>query len=415
MPEDTPTHDTSVDTSVADRVREIRKRRGLNQEELAEAAGVSVTVVRKIEQGGTARMETYNALGRVLKVRTVWFMTAESPAPVLTDDGRDSVLADIRSAVNPPASLAGRMFGAVDGDPDLTMLGRAVKSVADAYQDDRYDDVARFAPALVRSAHMHVAALDGDERASAQRMRGDALQLTGRYLVQIREHDLALIALRDALADAVEVGDQCLAAAAIGQQGWALLRQARFDEVEALCVNSADEIEPRMSKATPDQLSAWGYLLMRASAAAARNNNVTQARDLQSVAESAAVRIQDEHEAAGHMRFGPVTAAMNGMQNELIGGHPDRALERADSLPGQTSGATQNTQQRFALDRANALVQVGDTDQATEVMMRLRRQAPEWLRYQRTARNIAEDIVESRPRMPSEDQRQIADFLGVPV
>lgn len=402
------------DNSVADRVRELRKRRGMTQEDLADAADVSLPVVRKIEQGGTARMETYHALARALRVRTVWFMATDTPAPVVADR-RDSVLADIRAAVNPPSTLAGRMFGAIDGEPDLSLLSRAVDSVAEAYQDDRYDDVAHFAPALVRSAHMHVRTLEGSQHVEARRLRADALQLTGRYLIQVREHDLALIALRDALNDAVEVGDMALAAAAVGQQGWALLRQARFDEVEQLCVTVADEIEPRRATATPDQLSAWGYLLMRASAAAARNNRALEARDLQGAAESAAVRIDGEHRTAGHMRFGRVTTAMNAMQNELITGHPDRALEQAASLPGEIEQATPNTQQRFALDRAKALVQTRDSEKATAVLTGLRRSAPSWLQQQQAARDIMEDVLAERPRMPSEDQRTLADFLGVPV
>lgn len=404
----------SHDMTLADRVIELRRRRGMSQEELAEAAGYSVGVVRKIEQGGSARMETYHALARALGVRTVWFMAADSPVPA-PSDRRDTALADIRSAVNPPAGMQGRMFGAVEGDPNLGLLERAVDSVAIAYQTDRYDDVARFAPALVRSAHMHVRALDDPERVTARRLRADALQLTGRYLIQIREHDLALIALRDALEDALSVGDAALAAAAIGQQGWALLRQARFAEVEELCVAVADQMEPRRSSATVDQLSAWGYLLMRASSAAARNNRMENSRELQAAADSAAVRIDGEHDTAGHMKFGAVTTAMNGMQNELIAGNPDRALERAESLPGDIGLATPNTQQRFALDRAKALLASGNADRATSVMTDLRRTAPAWLANQQAARDIAEDMLDARSRTPSEEQRELADFLGLPL
>ena len=57
------------------------------------------------------------------------------------------------------------------------------------------------------------------------------------------------------------------------------MRQGRFGEVEALCVASADAIEPRMSRATPGQLAAWGRLLVRAAAAAARNNRPEEARE----------------------------------------------------------------------------------------------------------------------------------------
>ncbi|MFD9082460.1 helix-turn-helix transcriptional regulator [Streptomyces erythrochromogenes] len=45
-------------TELADNVRKYRRRAGMSQEELAYAAGVSPGTVRKVEQGGTVRMET---------------------------------------------------------------------------------------------------------------------------------------------------------------------------------------------------------------------------------------------------------------------------------------------------------------------------------------------------------------------
>lgn len=401
------------DTSVADRLIELRRKRGLTQEALAEAAGISVGVIRKVEQGGTARIENYHRIGRVLGVRTVWFMTSETPTP-RADDQRDPVLADIRSAVNPPAGMRGRLFPDDDVPPNLELLGRAVESVAAHYQADRYDDVARLSPALVRSAHAHVDLLDGDDRAEAIRLRSDSLQLTARYLIQIREHDLSLIALRDALTDALAVGDQALAAACIGEQGWALLRQGRFDDVERLCADTADVLEPsKLSKAPKSTVAAWGYILMRAGAAAVRNNRPGEAREFQQLAQSAGEIVGDEIATAGHMRFGRTTALMNGMQNELVGDRPDVALSMVDEIRPRQGQATENTQQRYALDQASAHLKLRNVERTTEIMMGLKGRAPTWFSQQQAARDITEDLLEQAKRMPSSEQREIAEFLGV--
>lgn len=401
------------DTSVADRLIELRRRRGLTQEGLAEQAGISVGVVRKIEQGGTARIENYHRLGRALGVRTVWFMTSETPTPRV-DDHRDPVLADIRSAVNPPLGMRGRIYPDDDVPPDLVLLQRAVGAVAAHYQADRYDDVARLAPALVRSAHAHVALLEGDEKTEAIRLRSDSLQLTARYLIQIREHDLSLIALRDALTDALSVGDQALAAACIGEQGWALLRQGRFDEVEQLCADTADVLEPsKLSQAPKATVAAWGYILMRAGAAAVRNNRPVEAREYQQLAQSAGEVVGDEIPTAGHMRFGRTTALMNGMQNELVSDRPDVALGMVEEIRPSSGKATQNTQQRYALDQAAAHLKLRQVERTTEIMLGLKGQAPTWFRQQQAARDITEDLLGYAKRMPSSEQREIADFLGV--
>jgi transcriptional regulator with XRE-family HTH domain len=57
---------------LGDRVREARKRRGLTQRELATASGVSVSLVRKLEQGdyGGLRLETAHRLAVALDVTT---------------------------------------------------------------------------------------------------------------------------------------------------------------------------------------------------------------------------------------------------------------------------------------------------------------------------------------------------------
>jgi transcriptional regulator with XRE-family HTH domain len=400
-------------TSVADRLIELRRVRGYNQEQLAAAAGLSVGVVRKIERGGTARMETYHQLGKALGVRTVWFMTSETPAP-RHDDQRDAVLADIRSAVNPPAGMRGRLYPDDDVPPNLGLLGRAVKAVAAHYEADAYDDVARLSPALVRSAHAHVALLEGTDKQEAIRLRSDSLQLTARYLIQIREHDLSLIALRDALDDALAIGDQALAAACINRQSWALLRQARFDEVEQLCADTADALEPsKLSKADKQIVAAWGHILMRAGTAAVRNNRPQEAREYQTLAQSAGEVVGDEIATAGHMRFGRTTALMNGMQNELIADHPDRALELTGEIRTHRGQVAPDNQQRYVLDQAAAHLRLRNVDRTTEIMMGLKAQAPTWFRQQQAARDITEDLLEQAKRMPSAAQREIAEFLGV--
>ncbi|MFG3438303.1 helix-turn-helix domain-containing protein [Nonomuraea sp. NPDC047897] len=397
------------------RLRELRKRRGLTQEDLAEAAGLSVPVIKKIEQGGSARMETYRQIAKVLGVTTVWFVSAGPPRPTV-DTGDDTVLTEMRAALIPPIGLNGMpVLGTADHDDvALPRLADAAAAVNRAYHADRYDDLAQLLPALVRSAHYHVARFnDGAERAQAHKVRSAVLGLAGRYLIQIRAHDLALMTLQEAARDAITAGDQALAAAAVSSQAWAMLRQGRFDEVEQLCANAADQIEPRMSQATPDELAAWGWMLMRASAGAIRNNRPEEANEYLGLAKTAGARLGREHDLGGQKAFGPLTVALQEPENAMIEGRPDKALEAMDALPHDVGRTNPSTLNRAQLDRARALVRVGDADQATEVMTQLRREHAEWLQYQQAGRDVTREILESRTRMPSTEQRDLADFLNL--
>ncbi|GAA4239003.1 hypothetical protein GCM10022254_57310 [Actinomadura meridiana] len=388
----------------------------MTQEELAERAGLSLAVIKKLEQGGTCRMETYHQLARALGVTTVWFVAASSPEPkeAAVDE---MVLADMRSAINPPVGMGGKpLYGTADADqPDLGRLRAAVSAVAAKYHADAYDDLAVLMPALVRSAHHHVDAHDaGDEHREALRLRADVTGLAGRYLIQIRAHDLALISLHASLRDALEIGHTPLAASAVSAQAWAMLRQGRLAEVERLCVDTADQAEPKMSDATADELSGWGYLLLRAAAAAARNNRPKEARGYVNAANAAGARLGRQHgDCAGHVAFGPLTTALLGPEIEVLDGHPDKALELAQNAPRDVGKTNTSGWDRHRLVVAQAKLQTGDSGKATEIMTTIRREHPSWLRYQQYARDITRELLDARPRMPSQATLDLADFMGV--
>jgi transcriptional regulator with XRE-family HTH domain len=400
---------------IPDRIRELRRRRGMTQEELAEQAGLSLAVVKKIEQGGSARMETYHQLARALGVKTVWFAAPSSPEPIEVID--ETVLADMRSVINPPVSPNGKtLYGSADEDQaDLSRLRRAVSSMAKAYHEDRYDFLAETIPALVRSAHYHTDFYDaGDDHREALQLRADITGLAGRYLIQVRAHDLALIALRASLRDALEIGDMPLAAAAVSGQAKAMLRQGRYDEIEQICVKTADEIEPRISTATPDELCAWGYLLTYASSAASRNNRASEAREYAVIASAAGARLQREHEdLVGHRAFGPVTAALQMPEVEELDNRPDKTLKLALLVPRDLGRTNSSTWNRHRLTLARAHVRTGNADKATDILTSIRRGRPEWLRYQQHARDTVREILASRPRMPSREMLDLADFMKI--
>ncbi len=396
--------------SIGDRVRELRRRRGLTQQELVQAAGLSPQVVRTLELGGSVPVEALLSIAQVLGVQTATLMAPGAPEPFQEQD-QEAVLADIRSALLPPEGPEGPLWPHpdVEPEPDLPRLRQAVAKLARLYDSDQYDEMAQLAPALVRSAHYHVAALDGTREAVA--VRGDLLGIVSRYLVQIRQHDLALIALYDALTDAQHVENEPLISSVVTSQAWTMMRQGRFDDAERLCTTWADVLQPRLSTATPEQLAAWGALLRRAGAAALRNNKPEEAEEYTTLATTAATKAGREIGAPGHATFGPVTAGIQRVENKLLQGHPDQALAEAKTVPknaGRISGWP-----RHQVNVAHAAILTGDIDRATEIMTELRFSVPGWLRYQLSARIVTQQILKSRAHTLNDAQRALADFFSV--
>ncbi|WP_309242649.1 helix-turn-helix transcriptional regulator [Streptomyces sp. KAI-26] len=264
-------------TELADNVRKYRRRAGMSQEELAHAAGVSPGTVRKVEQGGTVRMETLHTLARALEVTTARLLASDAPHPVRRAEDVNRVnLIELRAALTPPVGLVdagGEAGEAGEEEPNVRRFRRAVHDGAVLYHSDSYKSVASQLPGLLRDANSAVAYYDnGEEHRQALLARAEALQLAGRYLTQVRQYDLGYTALAGAITDARRAADTLTAASGVIGMCWLLLRQGRLDEAESLAAQTADTIEPRLSRATPDECAAWGWLALRAAAAAGRNN-----------------------------------------------------------------------------------------------------------------------------------------------
>jgi len=105
------------DSTIGAQIRDLRRRRGLTQEDLAAKAGLSRDVIKKIESGGSARMSTYHAIARALGVVTLTFAAPRSPEPVPAAHN-DAALAEIRSAINPPTGIDGQPLFKFNGDAE---------------------------------------------------------------------------------------------------------------------------------------------------------------------------------------------------------------------------------------------------------------------------------------------------------
>jgi len=398
-----------------DRLKAVRLRRGLTQEALAERADLSVGVIKKLERGGTGRLETYHALARALGVRTSALIEPAGPHQTRRTDDDKIDLMPFRQAITPPIGAAGRLAPAdgLDIEPDLRRLAETARTLALAYHRDDYGAVAELLPPLVRSAHAAVDHFDnGAPHTDAIRIRSDVLQMAGRYLTQIRAYDLAHAALRDAVQDAVHVGALDAVAGAVYQQGWLLMRQGRLDEAEAISVTTAEAVEPRISRASRTSLGAWGKLLVHASAAAARNNRAQEAREMLRLGRTAGAALTGGTVVAESSwgRFDWRTVAFQGIENQLVAERPERVLRLA-----QRVASVGNTvfMRRHLLDVAQAHAMLRQRDEATGVLERLRAETPEWLRHQRMAAETFRQVQQMRGRATGR-QRELAAFFDAP-
>lgn len=381
-------------------VKDVRKRRGLTQRELADAAGVSVSLVRKLEQGerSSARLETLRRLAVALRVPTMRLASGTSEEGRVP--GTDERWRNVRRALELPP-------GSADGDDDEAPTVGGVREVLAAaqplFKGDKLAELSLVLPSMLRDAE----ALGSGGRS----VRTELFRLTGWLMVQTRQFEAAELALGRALDDASD-GEEGAATANV--LCWLLLRQGKLDEALALAVHWADETEPRMSRATPTQLSTWGWLLLRVSAAAVRNSQNGQAADALRLAKSAGVAIGHEQTPGGDFlrTFGPTTVLLKSAENASVTDHPDIVLRIASRVPLVSLRPTSNNRNRHLLDVADAYARTGQFSEAFEKLVEVRSASPEWLPNQNYGRTVLGRIIEGR-RTLTDDMRLMAADINL--
>lgn len=386
-----------ADTGVGARVREVRKRRGLSQRGLADASGVSVSLIRKLEQGEVprTRLETAHRLARAMRVPTSRLIQRDDAAPApVAEPWRP-----LQQAVESPSVRSA-------AEPSLQSALDTLPALRAAYFGNQLGDVSTLAVPLLREAE----ALGDDVEARA--LRAHLLQIAGSVLTQVHEYGAAETALSRALDTST---DRLRAASVITTWTWLLMRQGRLEEARQLAVRWADDLEPRMSRATPEDLAAWGWLLLQLSAASLRDNRHGEAEDAMRLARSVAVLTGRELPRGGSRlaTWGPVTVAYKKAERGIVLDRPDEVLETAARL--ETAGQATSTEYfRHRLDVARAHTMLRQYGEAVDVLTEVQERAPEWLAQQRAARDVMGDVI-ARRRTLTPRMRSLADSIGIPL
>ncbi|MEK8172245.1 hypothetical protein NKH77_32080 [Streptomyces sp. M19] len=239
------------------------------------------------------------------------------------------------------------------------------------------------------------------------------MQLAASALVHTRQFSTADLAIQRALDDA---SDRMEAASTINTQCWLLLRQGRLDTALDLAVKWADETEPRMSRATPAELSTWGLLLLRVAAAAVRNGQGGQAQKALRLAKGAAATLGTEYapENENVRTFGPTTVRLKTAEHASVTDQPDAVLRLADRVPMFAIRPSTSNRNRHKLDVAYAHVRLRQWGPAMDKLTALQRTAPEWLPQQSYARTVLGRIVEER-RTLTPEMREMAAAIHLQI
>lgn len=393
------------DSTLRTRLRDARRDRGLTQEQLAEMAGISRDIISKLERGNrtTARITTLTSIANALDIELSDLLGKREQLDRHDDGG---VLA-VRDAL-----LAVRDLPGIDpvhdgGEPTPAgELEAAVRRGWGLYWGGRLGELASMLPGLIGEARLS----ERSAGPAAAEVLAQAYQLAGNLMVHVGNDDLAAVGAERGLAAARRGSDELRHATIAGTAAWVLMHQARPADAERVAELAAGQIEPAMSKATPEHLTVWGGLLLWAAAAAAAGLKPGAAGDYIGVARAAAARFgADRHDY--QTNFGPTQVEMQACHTAAVLGEPGKALKaagavRREDLRSISWGAHQ-------LDVAQAcLMDSRHTQQAVDALTEARDVSAEWFRHQGMARSMVGEVVERQRRLTPR-VRSLASAVGI--
>ncbi|MGX7824534.1 helix-turn-helix domain-containing protein [Actinokineospora sp. 24-640] len=398
---------------IGENVSRLRTLANLTQESLAERAGISVDLVRRLEQGNrqTALISNLYKIASALDVplsvllsQQPVFQAAEPPPLV----GRVEAL---RRVLQPIGA------GALE-EPEPVTSADVVKSSRAAwrlYYSGEFAHLADLLPTTITAAQVLAERLSGSERNAVLTELSKLYSVCSGVLTQLGHEDLGWIAAKAAVTNANRTDNPLAPADATNAVTFVLIRQGRLDEAQDLSVSTAEAHEPRLGRAKTPELMSWGGLLWNGMTAASRLGRRSEAKDLLNLMQVAAHRLGTDHVDDYGSWFGPTTVGMQSVAYAVETGDYGEALMLAERIR-HDGGAAVLTRTRHLLNVANAQAHEGQPEAAVSLLHDLVRQVPEWLRYQVLGRETTAMIIDSSPQLSHDGRnrlRKLATHLGV--
>jgi transcriptional regulator with XRE-family HTH domain len=390
---------------LGENITRVRTARGLTQEELAQASGISVDTISRLERGAhaTARRSTLAALALALDTDPGRLLGIAPPE-------QDSAGAEqLRRAVH---ALDLPDFAEPVEVLPLPQLHDAASSAWSDYLAGRHTELLAGLPALMVDTRRAVHALADDHAAQAAGLLATSYRLAAGLSGRLGLVDLAAHAAHRALDTArYTTLPELDEAAALRYLAWVLVRQGDLAEAERIAVRAAERLDGGLlARPDGDRIGVFGSLLFNAASAAARQGSTGRADDLLRAASAAAARSGvDRVDETGV--FGPRVAAMQAVDQAMRTGDPDRAVQLATQLPDTAGTVPAFWESGHRLHLAAACADLQRWGDVAEHLAAARVLAPQWSRVQPLGYTVVGQLVEHRGRR-SERIAELAAHYG---
>jgi transcriptional regulator with XRE-family HTH domain len=346
-----------------------RKLHGLTQVQLARRAHVSLSLLRKVEQGRAPASPAFTAAVATALQTTV---AALYDQPSLSYGAERDHLAEVETAVmEGPASMTAYL------PPDLDMLAARVEAIATLQRRSRYRESSALMPVLL--AELHTAAAVAPAGAHSERAHHLLATLYGCVVICLHRLASPLVSqAADRAAGAAQFsGDPLLAALCDQERALPLMYRGAYDTAQRIVSRAQESITDH--PASPEALSVRGAMHLRSAIIAARKHDAAMSDAHLTEAQELASRLPlranfyDTAFCTPNVHIHSVAAAV-----EMEDGTTAVARDASYPLPPQMM---RSRVAHHNIDLSRAWLLHGDHTKALQALSTARRIAPQQTRY----------------------------------
>lgn len=367
--------------AIGQRIAQHRLRRGLTQEELAGLAGISLSMMKKIESGArtVTRFAQLVLFAQILRVADLRDLTGV-PMSMMPDGRRGHPAADmVRIAV------LERGHGA---DPvGLEQLRRLVGRAWGTWQEPssfRYDAVGQYLTEVIRLAQAQVNTSSGEQRQEALALASTAYQLARTWTKRVGEYDLSWVVADRAVACAIDADDPDLAGAAAWNLAMILSAQGKTEQARSVVRHAITQLDTQLrDRPTVARLAVFGGLHLLGATEAAREDDARDAWNLLDAAAAIAARTGETNHH--RMVFGPTNVALHRISTAIELGRTREALDLIERTDARNAASVER-RLTFHIDAARCYTRRGNPVAAVHMMGRVLHDSRDELRYNPIAR-----------------------------
>lgn len=398
-------------STVGQRVRYWRLRRGLDKRQFADRVGRSVSWVEKIESGERTldRIPVLENVAKVLGI-TVQALTNPVAAERATRLPDAAEVAAITGALEQYEVILG-VPTRVTEDPQLSALAPRVRYLDEAFLASGFSRIAREMPRLLVETQIAHREQPGDVSA---RLLVKTYRVASSTLLKLGASETAWLAADRAMSVAVSSGDPYCLGRATRSVARAMSNLGRPEaSLDALLAVLA-RMEPTIGTASDEIAALYGMVLLAAEISAAKLGDDSTAGSMHGEALTLAERRFADNRIDAETAFGVTNVHLHRVSSMVYLGRPADALDTANRI-NMTALQTLPRERRatFWLDTAAAHHQLGHGDATARALLAADRIAPEEARCRPESKRLLGSLVDDPNYRAGVDLRALAQHAGV--